>query len=270
MTAIALEDNCTDIINKARRGLGLSEFELMAASGLSMLDIRAVLDGRYEEDAVFALAVVLQLAPERLLAIATAAWRPQPAACPGLQTIHQPWPAAAAPAMWVNGYSLACGGGGMVCVDPGPRLEPWLQTGLQPRAVLLTHAHPDHVAALPAMLDRWPDLPVHAHSAEAVDGALPVREGDALAIGTLRITAHLTPGHSNGGLSFIVAGLPRPLVCVGDALFAGSVGGIRQDYPRALGAIREHILSLPAETIICPGHGPLTTVGELNHNPFFP
>ena len=60
------------------------------------------------------------------------------------------------------------------------------------------------------------------------------------------------------------------LVFTGDALFAGSMGGALVDYREALQTNRENIFSLPADTVICPGHGPLTTVGEeQQHNPFF-
>jgi glyoxylase-like metal-dependent hydrolase (beta-lactamase superfamily II) len=66
-------------------------------------------------------------------------------------------------------------------------------------------------------------------------------------------------------------GLDTPLAVVGDVIFAGSVGGIRSRYRPALESIRAGVLTLPAETILLPGHGPLTTVAhELAHNPFFP
>ncbi|MGE9296459.1 MAG: MBL fold metallo-hydrolase, partial [Puniceicoccales bacterium] len=61
-----------------------------------------------------------------------------------------------------------------------------------------------------------------------------------------------------------------PVAIVGDALFAGSIGGVRANYHGALKMIRERVLSLPGETILCPGHGPITTVAEeLQHNPYF-
>jgi len=57
---------------------------------------------------------------------------------------------------------------------------------------------------------------------------------------------------------------------VGDALFAGSMGGGNISYTDALATNRAEILTLPEETVICPGHGPMTTVGEeKRHNPFF-
>ena len=74
-----------------------------------------------------------------------------------------------------------------------------------------------------------------------------------------------------GGTTYVVGGLARPVAVVGDALFAGSMGGGMVDYGEALRTNREGIFTLADETVICPGHGPLSTVGEQKlHNPFFP
>ena len=67
-----------------------------------------------------------------------------------------------------------------------------------------------------------------------------------------------------------MTGLARPIAIVGDSLFAGSMGGGNVSYRDALRNNVEKILTLPEETIISPGHGPMTTVGEeKRHNPFF-
>ena len=68
----------------------------------------------------------------------------------------------------------------------------------------------------------------------------------------------------------MVTGLARPIAIVGDSLFAGSMGGGNVSYQDALRNNLEKILTLSDETIICPGHGPMTTVGEeKQRNPFF-
>ena len=80
----------------------------------------------------------------------------------------------------------------------------------------------------------------------------------------------MTSGHSPGGMTYVVMGLERPIAVVGDSLFAGSMGGGNVSYEDAIRNNREKILNLPDETIVCPGHGPLTTVGkEKRENPFF-
>jgi hydroxyacylglutathione hydrolase len=71
-------------------------------------------------------------------------------------------------------------------------------------------------------------------------------------------------------MTYVVTGLARPVAVVGDSLFAGSMGGGNVSYQDALRNNREKILTLTDETIVCPGHGPLTTVGkEKRDNPFF-
>jgi glyoxylase-like metal-dependent hydrolase (beta-lactamase superfamily II) len=71
-------------------------------------------------------------------------------------------------------------------------------------------------------------------------------------------------------MTYVVTGLSRPLAIAGDSLFAGSMGGGNVSYEDALRNNREKILTLPDEAVVCPGHGPLTTVGkEKRDNPFF-
>ena len=90
-------------------------------------------------------------------------------------------------------------------------------------------------------------------------------------IDSLSIKAKHTHGHSVGGMTYLIEGLAKPVAVVGDAIFAGSMGGGMVSYEDALLTNREKIMSLPDDTILCPGHGPLTTVGEeMQNNPFFP
>src|SRR5204862_1093740 len=106
---------------------------------------------------------------------------------------------------------------------------------------------------------------------EAIDGAQTFEAGKRFSVGALQIETRQTKGHSPGGITFVVSGLPNPIAVVGDAMFAASMGGGAVSYADALKTNRENILPLPDDTILCPGHGPLTTVGEEKvHNPFFP
>jgi len=69
----------------------------------------------------------------------------------------------------------------------------------------------------------------------------------------------------------VIDGLDRPIAIVGDAIFAGSMGGGMVSYQDALQTNREKIMTLADDTVLCPGHGPMTTVGEeKKNNPFFP
>jgi len=87
----------------------------------------------------------------------------------------------------------------------------------------------------------------------------------------LHVKALATSGHSVGGITYLISGLERPVAVVGDALFAGSMGGGMVSYADALENNRIKLMTLPDETIVCPGHGPMTTISqEKAHNPFFP
>jgi glyoxylase-like metal-dependent hydrolase (beta-lactamase superfamily II) len=148
-------------------------------------------------------------------------------------------------------------------------LEKVERENLKVKLILLTHAHPDHVADL-RRLRKSTNAPVYISELEPEKGAEPIAEGKKFEVGSLKIEARLTSGHSPGGITYVINGLARPIAIVGDSLFAGSMGGGNVSYQDALRNNREKILTLPDETIVCPGHGPLTTVGkEKRDNPFF-
>ena len=132
---------------------------------------------------------------------------------------------------------------------------------LRLESLFITHSHRDHVAALGDLTGAFPDLCVRRN---------PV----AAAIGKLQVSARPTAGHAEDGVTWIIEGWPgaAPAVAiVGDAVFAGSIGRGFHSWHEARRSVREQIFTLPATTLLCPGHGPLTTVAEeLAHNPFFP
>ena len=139
--------------------------------------------------------------------------------------------------------------------------------------LFITHSHGDHVAALAAIRARFTKVRIHSGSKNApVDQR--IRANDFIMLGSLRVTNRDTPGHAEDGITYVVGNWPSdaPFVAVvGDALFAGSMGGAREHLELARTKVREQIFSLPQDTLICPGHGPLTTVGEEKfNNPWFP
>jgi hydroxyacylglutathione hydrolase len=163
------------------------------------------------------------------------------------------------------------------------------QTGLEIGSIIVTHAHIDHVGAVTALVDEYA-CPVLMHAeAEPMLKQLPTQammmglrfgkvptvdrhigEGEMLEVGDLRLRPLYTPGHAPGHLALYID--EEGLVLSGDALFAGSVG--RVDLPGGsmevlMRSIEERLLTLPDETIVYPGHGPQTTVGnERATNPF--
>jgi hydroxyacylglutathione hydrolase len=156
--------------------------------------------------------------------------------------------------------------------DAQPVFQLIAENQLQLRHVFITHSHEDHVAALGSIRQRFPKAHLHSSSAHA-----PVdqrnRANDFIHLGSLRITHRDTPGHAEDGTTYIIGTWPEDAphtAIVGDAIFAGSIGRGNQSWELARQKIRDQILSLPPETLICPGHGPLTTVvEEKEHNPFF-
>ena len=179
-------------------------------------------------------------------------------------------------------------------IDAGYEPEPLLQlindTGLKPEAIVLTHAHSDHIAGIPNILSAYPNTPIWIHPNEKqwlndpqlnlsaflgqpVSVAGPDRlllEGETLTLGDSTWNVLHTPGHSPGGLTFVSQ--QYPVAFVGDALFAGSIG--RTDFPNSsfetlANSIRTKLYTLPEDVIVLPGHGPSTTIGrERDSNPF--
>jgi glyoxylase-like metal-dependent hydrolase (beta-lactamase superfamily II) len=140
---------------------------------------------------------------------------------------------------------------------------------LQVRQIFITHIHSDHILDLDRMIIKT-GAQALVSSLEPLEGAEPFQPGTVFSIGRIRVSTRRTSGHATGGISYVVEGLSKSLAIVGDAMFAGSMGGGMVSYDEALRTNRQEILTLPDETIICPGHGPLTTVGEQKRaNPFF-
>jgi hydroxyacylglutathione hydrolase len=163
------------------------------------------------------------------------------------------------------------------------------ETGLEIGSIIVTHAHIDHVGAVVGLVDEYA-CPVLMHAeAEPMLEGLPtqammmglrfgnvptvdrhVADEEVVEVGDLRFRSLYTPGHAPGHLAFYVE--DERLVLSGDALFAGSVG--RVDLPGGsmevlMRSIEESLLTLPDETIVYPGHGPRTTIGnERASNPF--
>lgn len=198
-----------------------------------------------------------------------------------------------------NGYVVGCERTrDAVYIDPGDEVERLLgfitTEGLSVTAILLTHAHVDHVSGV-AEARRRLTAPVWLHPADqalydnaATQGAMfglqveqppPVDRyygaQGPITFGDYRVQVHHTPGHAPGGVCLAVSkagAADAPALFVGDTLFAGSIG--RTDLPGGshdvlLRAITGVLFAFPDESIVYSGHGPATTIGrERRTNPF--
>jgi hydroxyacylglutathione hydrolase len=143
---------------------------------------------------------------------------------------------------------------------------------LQLKHLFVTHTHEDHIAAMGQVRERFPKIRLHSSSKNAPPDQRN-RANDFLHLGSLRITNRDTPGHAEDGVTYIIGNFPEDapnVAIVGDCIFAGSIGRGFVSTDLLKQKIREQIFSLPGDTLICPGHGPLTTVAlEKENNPFF-
>jgi glyoxylase-like metal-dependent hydrolase (beta-lactamase superfamily II) len=271
-----LEDQIGDIIGKARLMTRVSSSSAAQAAGLTEIEF-AVLEtsGQFPPATRFAaLAKLVGLDPQKLEAIARG-WQPVPADLSLWREIRVF--TTAEKDLTVNSYLVwdevtleaALFDTGL---DAGPALACIAENRLELRHVFLTHSHYDHVQALPQIRTAWPKARIHSNSLNA-----PVdqrnKHSEIIHLGGLRITHRDTPGHAEDGVTYVVGNWQEDaphMAMVGDAIFAGSMGRGNDSWELARQKVREQILSLPPDTLICPGHGPLTTVAqEKAHNPFF-
>lgn len=238
MVAARLEDDLSDILGKASRGLRVP---LPAFDPGNRSDLLRV-------------AGLLKLDGQKLAGLALDGWTPAPKDTArwghlamissdyggGIVNCYLQWDDDRQAALFDTG------------VDGDAVLRLVAREKLNLAGIFITHGHHDHVEALPEIQRQHPQAKVRHDSAQ---------------VGRLRVQAVKTPGHSADGVTYIVG----PVAYVGDSLFAGSVGGANHSYDGLLRNVRTHILSLPDDTLLCPGHGPMTTVAEEKaHNPFFP
>lgn len=266
---IPLEDNFNDIIGKAMRGLGFTADSLAAAAGIGADAIRSLVDGQWNAGDARAIAPHLGLGPVALVESGDSPATPPEISIEGLEQYNTPFDD-----MMVNSYLLwKPGADAAVAFDTGADCQGMLDTlkknNLRLGAILLTHTHGDHIYDLDRLKSKT-GAPAYVGNREPFDGAESFEPGRTFQIGGLDIETRLTWGHSMGGITYLVRGLSSPVAIDGDAVFAGSMGGGGVSYADALHTNIEEILTLPEDTVICSGHGPMTTVAhEKQHNPFF-
>jgi len=272
MARIPLEDNFDDVINKAQRGLQIADEDLCKRAEVSAAELTAVKTGKPIDAVIRRLARHLRLSPDALEVLAHKQWYPQhpifPSGFAAFNTQHGD--------MTVNSYLIW---------DARTRLAAAFDTGgtsagildmiraekLKLQYIFLTHSHEDHVVDLPKLATET-KAEVWASELEPAPWpeAKTFTENAHFHLGPFAIKTLLTSGHSPGMTTFYVTGLSWPLAVVGDAIFASSMGGSPTHFAEQLRNNKEKILTLPRDTVLACGHGPLTTLSqEKQHNPFF-
>ena len=271
-----LEDHLGDIIRKARAMSGVSAGAAAEAAGLSEVELTALEESGTvtKKPNLTALAALIGLNGAKLEGIANG-WRPTEKDLGAWRELRQITTTQGGNT--VNCYLVWDGVSREAALfDTGWNAQPIFRliedNQLQLRHLFLTHTHEDHMAALGTIRETFPKVLLHSSSRNAPPQQRN-RPNDFIHLGSLRITNRDTPGHAEDGVTYVVGNWPEDaphVAIVGDAIFAGSIGRGFQSWDLAKQKIREQIFTLPAETLLCPGHGPFTTVAEeKEHNPFF-
>jgi hydroxyacylglutathione hydrolase len=274
-----LEDDFCDIIKKTRTGQGLSVSEVSLMAGLPGGDITELERSIRSPDRieVVSLAKALGLRSAPLEQIAIEKWEP----------------VAQHPLAWVetiqgsiNGYGVqgyvVHDGEEALLIDTAYNASAMIEFlsthRLRLLGICLTHGHADHADGIEQIL-RFREVPVYLGT-EDLDllSWRPPRaqvkapeHGQTISVGRLSVHCLATPGHTPGGICYRVDVESQRICFVGDTLFAGSIGRSNPGtlYHTHLQSVRTHVLGLPLEYRLLPGHGPATTVREeLDHNPF--
>ena len=138
-----------------------------------------------------------------------------------------------------------------------------LATRLGVRRVLETHGHWDHIQAVPQMREAGYSVSITAADSAMLPSYDEVLEDDTvIEVGRLRLRTIATPGHTPGSMCFLVEG--HPVLFSGDTLFSGGPGNTTfegGDFPTIIESVDRRLFTLPADTLVLPGHGKPTTIG---------
>jgi glyoxylase-like metal-dependent hydrolase (beta-lactamase superfamily II) len=271
-----VEDELGDVLEKAARNVPLSLDSLAAAARIEPGRLKDALDYRPDlTDAEIArLAAALNLNEVGLAALARGNYPlPEPAGLPfSLHPLRMPFGVGVA-----NAYLISTGGDSAVLFDTGASHaelhRAWPAQIQRLEAVFVTHYEAEHIGGLEVVLRETELGFFHGPASGRWPQCRSLGEGGSVEYAGLAITAFSTPGHAAEHNCYLVKSLRQPqaaaVLISGDLIFAGSLGGGYFCCQRQLTHSRRILGLLADETVIAPGHGPLTTAAnERRFNPF--
>jgi hypothetical protein len=249
-----LEDDLSYVWRKAIRGNQMDAAALAAACGVALHEIESLIAGKADTSLMLIAAECLRLNASAVLKHDS--YHPKVPHIHGVHRLLLPFEGDTVNAWLIREEDQ------VMLFDTGFERDSAIHAlqpiGVADLHVMITHDHRDHVGGLAGLTP----LVKKKHS---------LSHGQHLELGSLEIRCLDLSGHCIPTYGYLIYGLSRPLCVVGDALFAGSIGGCpdRYTYEMALRNLHHHVMSLPDDTILLPGHGPATTVGqEKIGNPF--
>jgi glyoxylase-like metal-dependent hydrolase (beta-lactamase superfamily II) len=272
----ALEDELGDVLEKAARNIPLSVESLAAATGIELSRLKDAIDYRPDltQAELARLAHTLNLNEVGLNALALGNYPlPDPVGLPFcLFPLRMPYGIGVA-----NAYLISTGGDSAVLFDTGASHaelhRAWPARIQRLEAVFITHYEAEHIGGLEVVLRESELGRFHGPANGRWPECRGLGEGETVECAGLAITAFSTPGHADAHNCYLVRSLAQPqapaVFVSGDLIFAGSLGGGYFCCQRQLKHSQRVMALLADDTVIAPGHGPLTTAAnERRFNPF--